>query len=156
LAEFDGTLLVVSHDRYFLDAIVTSTLVFEEDGRIVRHAGGYSDWLARRRALAVDEQPTKVTPQIGRDTREKPAQRKLSYKLQRELDSLPEQIERLEQRVAELRAIVTAPTFYQGPHGEVQTSLDELRAAEQELEAAVDRWAELEQQAAAAASGDSS
>jgi ATP-binding cassette subfamily F protein uup len=156
LAEFDGTLLVVSHDRYFLDAIVTSTLVFEEDGRIVRHAGGYSDWLARRRALAVDEQPTKVTPQIGRDTREKPAQRKLSYKLQRELDSLPEQIERLEQRVAELRAIVTAPTFYQGPHGEVQTSLDELRAAEQELEDAVDRWAELEQQAAAAASGDSS
>ena len=61
LAEYDGTLLVVSHDRYFLDAIVTSTLVFEEDGQVRRHAGGYSDWLTRHRALAVvDDEPTET------------------------------------------------------------------------------------------------
>jgi ATP-binding cassette subfamily F protein uup len=159
LAEYDGTVLVVSHDRYFLDAIVTSTLVFEDDGQIRRHAGGYSDWLARHRTLAVTDDPTAPTAQAAqtqRDTREKPAQRKLSYKLQRELDALPEQIERLEQRVAELRAVVTEPAFYQRPHGDVQQSLDELRNAEQEVETAVDRWAELEEQAAAAASGDAS
>ncbi|HUQ52354.1 MAG TPA: ATP-binding cassette domain-containing protein, partial [Gammaproteobacteria bacterium] len=104
LAEYDGTLLVVSHDRYFLDAIVTSTLVFEADGEIRRHAGGYSDWLERHRELAVTDEPTAPAGRVSRDTREKPAQRKLSYKLQRELDALPEQIERLEQRVVELRA----------------------------------------------------
>ena len=66
------------------------------------------------------------------------------------------QIEGLEQRVAELRAVVTEPAFYQRPHGDVQQSLDELRNAEQEVETAIDRWAELEEQAAAAASGDAS
>jgi ABC transport system ATP-binding/permease protein len=155
LAEYDGTLLVVSHDRYFLDAIVTSTLVFEDDGQVVRHAGGYSDWLERHRALAVTDDPTtKASAPSQRDTRAKQVQRKLSYKLQRELDALPEQIERLEGRVAELRAVVTEPTFYQRPHGEVQQSLDELRNVEQQVDSAVDRWAELEEQAAAAASGD--
>jgi ATP-binding cassette subfamily F protein uup len=155
LAEYDGTLLVVSHDRYFLDAIVTSTLVFEDDGHIRRHAGGYSDWLARHRALAVTDEPTAPAERGSRDTREKPVQRKLSYKLQRELDALPEQIERLEQRVAELRAVVTEPAFYQRPHQDVQRTLAELRSAEQEVETAVDRWGELEEQAAAVAGGDS-
>ncbi len=155
LAEYDGTLLVVSHDRYFLDAIVTSTLVFEDDGQVVRHAGGYSDWLERHRALAVTDDPTtKPKTQSQRDTREKPVQRKLSYNLQRELDALPVQIEQLERRVAELRVIVTEPTFYQRPHGEVQQCLAELRDAEQQVESAIDRWGELEEQAAAAASGE--
>jgi ABC transport system ATP-binding/permease protein len=157
LAEYDGTLLVVSHDRYFLDAIVTSTLVFEDDGQVVRHAGGYSDWLTRHRALAVNDEPaaaTATSAQHQRDTRDKQPQRKLSYKLQRELDALPGEIERLERRVAELRAVVTDPAFYQLPHGDVQQALEELRNAEQEVETAVDRWGELEEQAAAAASGD--
>jgi ABC transport system ATP-binding/permease protein len=156
LAEYDGTLLVVSHDRYFLDAIVTSTLVFEDDGHVRRHAGGYSDWVERHRALAVVDDPTAPEAQRQGDTREKQPQRKLSYKLQRELDALPDQIERLEQRVAELRTVVTEPAFYQRPHGEVHQTLGELRHAEHEVEAAVNRWAELEEQAAAAASGDGS
>jgi ATP-binding cassette subfamily F protein uup len=159
LTQYDGTLLVVSHDRYFLDAIVTSTLVFEDDGQVIRHAGGYSDWLARHRALAVNDEPTATTvttAQSQRDTREKQPQRKLSYKLQRELDALPAEIERLEGRVAELRAIVTDVGFYQRPHGDVQQALEELRSAEQEVETAVDRWGDLEDQAAAAASGDAS
>ena len=94
--------------------------------------------------------------QVSRDTRERPAQRKLSYKLQRELDALPDQIATLEKRVAELRVIVNDAGFYQRPHGEVQESLDALRDAEREVEVAVDRWGELEEQAAAAASGDAS
>ena len=156
LAEYDGTLLVVSHDRYFLDSIVTSTLVFEDDGQVRRHAGGYSEWLERHRALAVLDEPPTPALRVSRDTRERPVQRKLSYKLQRELDALPDQIATLEQRVAELRVIVNDAGFYQRPHGEVQQSLDALRDAEHEVEVAVDRWGELEEQAAAAASGDAS
>jgi ABC transport system ATP-binding/permease protein len=155
LAEYDGTLLVVSHDRYFLDAIVTSTLVFEDDGQVRRHAGGYSDWLERHRALAVVDTPDDAQVRDGRDTRQRSAPRKLSYMLQRELDGLPEQIARLEKKVAELRAVVNEPEFYRRPHSEVQESLDALRDAERDVEAAVDRWGALEEQAAAAA-GDAS
>jgi ATP-binding cassette subfamily F protein uup len=155
LAQYDGTLLVVSHDRYFLDAIVTSTLVFEDDGQVRRHAGGYSDWLERHRALAVADAPEDAEARDSRDTRQRSAPRKLSYMLQRELDGLPDQIARLEQKVAELRAVVNEPEFYRRPHGEVQETLDALRDAEREVETAVDRWGELEEQAAAAA-GDAS
>jgi ATP-binding cassette subfamily F protein uup len=155
LADYDGTLIVVSHDRYFLDAIVTSTLVFEADGHVRRHAGGYSDWLTRHLALAVADEPTATGSAENRDTRERPAQRKLSYKLQRELDALPAAIEKLEQRVAELQATASAPDFFRGEQKNVQAHLDTLQAAESELEASVDRWAELEQLAAAAASGAS-
>jgi ABC transport system ATP-binding/permease protein len=149
LTGYDGTLLVVSHDRYFLDAIVTSTLVFEEDGQVRRHAGGYSDWLTRRRALAVVDEPAAASSAGSRDTRERPAQRKLSYKLQRELDALPGAIEALERRVAELQVTASAPDFYRGEPQTVQAHLETLQAAQRELEAAVDRWAELEQLAAA-------
>jgi ATP-binding cassette subfamily F protein uup len=154
LADYDGTLLVVSHDRYFLDAIVTSTLVFEDDGQVRRHAGGYSDWLARHRALAVVDTPADAPSQDSRDTRSRPPPRKLSYKLQRELDALPDLISGLEQKLAELRGVVNEPEFFRRPPREVQESLDALRTAERELEAAIDRWAALEEQAAAA--GDAS
>ncbi len=153
LVEYDGTLLVVSHDRYFLDAIVTSTLVFEDDGEVRRHAGGYSDWLERHRALAVVDAPPETRAADSRNARPRQPPRKLSYKLQRELDALPDQIQRLEQKVAELRSVVNEPSFYSRPHGEVQESLGALHAAEREVEAAVDRWAELEEQAAAAGEG---
>jgi ATP-binding cassette subfamily F protein uup len=154
LADYDGTLLVVSHDRYFLDAIVTSTLVFEDDGQVRRHAGGYSDWLERHRALAVVDTPADASSQDRRDTRSRPPARKLSYKLQRELDALPDLISALEQKVAELRGAVNEPEFFKRPPREVQEALDALRDAEREVEAAVDRWAQLEEQAAAA--GDAS
>jgi ATP-binding cassette subfamily F protein uup len=155
LGEYDGTLLVVSHDRYFLDAIVTSTLVFEQDGEVRRHAGGYSDWLERHRALAVVDDPDEAAASGGGDTRTKSVQRKLSYKLQRELDALPDLVVRLEQTVFELRAVVSEATFYQRPQQDVQRILAELQAAERDAETAIERWAELEKQATAAATGDS-
>ena len=154
LAEYDGTLLVVSHDRYFLDAIVTSTLVFEDDGQIRRHAGGYSDWLARRRALAVTDSPEAAHEPDSADARVRPAARKLSYKLKRELDALPDRIAELEARVVELRGVVNDGAFYRKPQAEVQRFVNELELAEREVETAVERWAELERLAELAAAGE--
>jgi ATP-binding cassette subfamily F protein uup len=154
LAEYDGTLIVVSHDRYFLDAIVTSTLVFEHDGQIRRHAGGYSDWLARHRALAVKDSPSATSEPDRTDTRVRPAPRKLSYKLKRELDALPDQIAELEKRVMELRGVVNDGAFYRRPQAEVQRFVNELGLAEREVDTAVERWAELERLAELAAAGD--
>lgn len=154
LAEYDGTLIVVSHDRHFLDAVVTSTLVFEEDGLVRRHAGGYSDWLERRRGLAVVDKPVGTVARAAQPMereRERAAPRKLSYLLQRELDALPAEIELREQRVAELRKATIEPDFYRRPHAEMQKVLLELQEAELAVETAVDRWAELEALAADAA-----
>ncbi len=147
LVEYDGTLIVVSHDRYFLDAIVTATLVFESDGQVRRHAGGYSDWLERHRALAVTDTPAAVDKDEAQTERTKPAPRKLSYMLQRELDALPKDIEQLEARVGALRGTISDPAFYQQPHSDVQQQLAALQDLEERLERAVERWADLEQRA---------
>ncbi|HET7133164.1 MAG TPA: ATP-binding cassette domain-containing protein, partial [Gammaproteobacteria bacterium] len=151
LTEYDGTLIVVSHDRYFLDAVVTSTLVFESGGNVTRHAGGYSDWLERKRALAVVDTPKESAAPARERTDPPPPPRKLSYLLQRELDGLPARIADLETRVAELQAAAAAPDFYRRPQAEVQDGLAALAAAEGELDAALTRWTELEDQAAAIA-----
>ncbi len=156
MAEYDGTLIVVSHDRYFLDAIVTSTLVFESDGQVRRHAGGYTDWLERHLALAVTDTPTSEDKDASATERTKPASRKLSYLLQRELDALPQQIEQLETRVGALRATVSEPAFYQRLHADVQQQLTALQDLEHQLERAVERWAELEQLANDAATNSRS
>jgi len=128
-------------------------LVFEADGHVRRHAGGYSDWVLRNEALAVVDEPEAGARRTPAATRAKtqPA-RKLSYKLQRELDSLPAEIASLERRVAELRAVVVEPDFYRREQTTVQQHLAELQAAEHQLEVSVERWAELEQQGAAQAS----
>ncbi len=151
LADYEGTLIVVSHDRYFLDAVVTSTLVFEADGLVRRHAGGYTDWLERHRALAVVDTPAADTVAADRAHHEKRAPRKLSYKLQRELDALPSEIDKLEERLRRLRTTVSEPAFYQRPRADVEATLDELQELERRLDHAVERWAELESLADAAA-----
>jgi ATP-binding cassette subfamily F protein uup len=153
LTEYDGTLILVSHDRYFLDSVVTSTLVFEADGHVRRHAGGYSDWLARDGELAVIDTPIVETADNAKVERTKSLSRKLSYKLQRELDALPNEIEQLEARVGAQRDTVSDPAFYQRPHADVQEQLDALRELEEQLERNVERWAELEQLATDIATG---
>jgi ATP-binding cassette subfamily F protein uup len=158
LAEYDGTLIVVSHDRYFLDAVVTSTLVFESGGNVTRHAGGYSDWLERKRTLAVIDTPKETAAPPRERDQPPPPPRKLSYMLQRELDGLPARIEGLEAQVTELQASIAEPDFYRRPQPEIQDRLAALATAESELNAALERWTELEDQAAeiAAARGQTS
>ncbi|MCY3730390.1 MAG: ATP-binding cassette domain-containing protein, partial [Rhodospirillaceae bacterium] len=154
LCEYRGTLLVVSHDRYFLDKVVTSTLVFEEDGTVKRYAGGYSDWARLRRTLAVAEEAAPARPAEKPARRPPPSPaRKLSYKLQRELDALPDRIEALEHDLAAIEQEVNAEGFYRQPHAQVQRRLEALNALQQRLETAVERWAELEAQAQTARRG---
>lgn len=149
LVDYRGTLIVVSHDRAFLDSVVTSVLVFEPGGNIVRYAGGYNDWLGRGRALAEKDDPNRSAPDTASDRRSrKPRQsNKLSYKLKLELKRLPAEIETLEKRAAELEARTAEPDFYEQPFDTVRASLDELTATREVLERTLERWIELESQA---------
>ncbi len=147
LTVYGGTLLVVSHDRQFLDNIVTSTIVFEQDGRIQEYVGGYSEWLRHGRTLADTD-----TPQIQGGSRQQrdlptPERRptKLSYHEQRELEQLPLRIETLEGQMNRLEATVSATDFYRQPHGHVQPILDQLSTAQAQLEQAMSRWLSLQE-----------
>lgn len=175
LAEYTGTLIVVSHDRYFLDAVVSSILVFEPGGQIVQYAGGYSDWITRGRSLAVNDDPggrrgagasgqctaeAKVNPQGSAGTggaqavagAAKPVSGgKLSYKLKLELERLPQRIEALEAEVARITTQTNAAGFYEQDFAKVEPVLAALKAAQGELDAAIERWDELETLAASLA-----
>ena len=146
LCEYTGTLIVVSHDREFLDNVVTSTIVFEEGGKLQEYAGGYSDWARRGHALAVTDNPyeeeEKKRAAAERRKNRKPT--KLSYKDQRELDELPADIEKIEAAIEALQAAVAAPDFYTQDAELVQRKLQELSETEQLLEARMERWSELE------------
>ena len=157
LKAYAGTLIAVSHDRHFLDAVVTSTLVFESDGSIKRHAGGYTDWARHHRELAIVEEGAAQSAgqPTNRQGRPRKSTRKLSYKLQRELNTLPDDIERYEAALAALQAEVTAPDFYQQPYQHTQKRLAELAETEKRLEGAMDRWTQLEALAQEAAGQDS-
>jgi ATP-binding cassette subfamily F protein uup len=155
LCEYSGTLIVVSHDREFLDNVVTSTIVFEENGRIQEYVGGYSDWVRQGKRLAVTDNPYEAEERKRRAAerrRQRPAT-KLSYKDQRELDALPAEIEELEAAIAALQETVADPDFYSQESGTVRATLERLADAEAELEKRVDRWGELETLAASFRSG---
>ncbi len=149
LLDFDGTVLLVSHDRAFMDNVVTSLLVLEGDGRVTEEAGGYSDWEARggvlRSPAAAPAEPASggdPAPAPAAPRRERPA--KLSYKAQRELEQLPARIEALEQRQAELESAAASPDFYRGDHQQVANHLERLAEVQAELDRAYERWSELE------------
>jgi ATP-binding cassette subfamily F protein uup len=141
LLDFGGTVLLVSHDRAFVDNVVTSTLAFEGGGRVFEYVGGYTEWLRQRRS------PTemKAAAPAGRGTASRAtAATKRSYKEQREIEALPAQIEALEREQAELGEEVSQPAFYKRDAAEqtrVQSRLAQLPA---ELEVAYARWDELE------------
>ena len=145
LVEFGGTLLVVSHDRAFLDNVVTSTLVFEGEGRVQEYVGGYSDAMRQRRAaVAAATKPTAAPParKAATPARSKPA--RLGYAQQRELEALPARIEALDAEQAELSALASRPELYRrdpAEQGRVHARLAELAL---ELESAYARWAALE------------
>ena len=144
LLAFEGTVLLVSHDREFMDNVVTSLLVLEGDGMISEQAGGYSDW-EQRRAREHSRAPATATAPAAAAASPDPAKpRKMSYKDQRELEALPALIESLEQRQQALEQQVSDPGFYQGDHADVQRVTAELGQVQEDLEQAFERWSELE------------
>jgi len=148
LLEFDGTVLLVSHDREFMDNVVTSIFVLDGDGRVAEYVGGYSSWVEKGGRLTALEQQgdrmEKKARQVSGQPDQKPRSKKLSYKDQRELDALPSIIEQLEQRMETLQAEIASPGFYQGEYSETQVIMEQLAEAQSELETAFRRWQELE------------
>ncbi|MDH3416827.1 MAG: ATP-binding cassette domain-containing protein, partial [Gammaproteobacteria bacterium] len=146
LCEYGGTLIVVSHDRDFLDNVVTSTVVFEDDGRIQEYVGGYSDWLRQGKRLAEADNPfdAEARKRAAAQRRKQRKKTKLSYKDQRELDQLPEEIETLEASIATVHQEIAEPKFYSQDPETVQEALRRLADAEEQLELRVERWSELE------------
>ena len=151
LGDYNGTLLLVSHDRDFLDKTVTSVVIMEGDGVAEEFPGGYTDSLAQRRGTAPKRRretggkTVKGAAAAARGASQGGGRQKLSYKEQRELDQLPEQIERLQGKVEALQQQIDDPAFYQRDPEKFQEAVDALQKAENALEKAETRWLELEE-----------
>jgi ABC transport system ATP-binding/permease protein len=155
VANYAGTLLLVSHDRAFLDNVVTSTLVFEGHGQVNEYVGGYSDWLRQRRA-ADAAPPTSAAPAAAPPAPASPASapheaarvpskaRRLSYKEQRELKAMPDTIQRLEAEQLELQSAIADPKLFHGNPERGAAVLERLRSLAAEIETAYARWDALE------------
>lgn len=144
LLEYDGTILLVSHDRAFLNNVVTNTLVFEKDGIIQEYAGGYDDWLKQKNP---SENKAGDTRQKKKKTKERPkkeAGRKLTFKEKFELQELPGKIEVMESEQQDLVSKLADPAFYQESGEEVAETNKRLAELEKNLETAYGRWEELE------------
>tara|TARA_B110000858_G_scaffold36840_1_gene41413 strand:- start:12337 stop:14241 length:1905 start_codon:yes stop_codon:yes gene_type:complete len=146
LRDYSGTLIVVSHDREFLDNVVTSTVVFEEDGQAREYVGGYSDWVRQGHQLAETENiaVAEAKKHAVNDRRKTASKTKLSYKEQRELNQLPGKIELLESNVSTLQSEIASPDFYSNDSEHVQMTLSKLSEIEGLLEQRVERWGELQ------------
>ena len=143
LMDYPGTLLLVSHDRAFLDNVVTSTLVFEGAGRVGEYVGGYTDWLHQARKAVAGRGTTQAQTRTDSGPAARPAV-KLSYREQRELEALPARIETLETEQAELQERVSDSGFYRQPGEEIARALAQLETLNGELESAYARWEALE------------
>ena len=154
LGNYPGTVLLVSHDRAFLDAVVTSTIVLEGDGRVAEYVGGYSDWERQRGSAAApvdagtSEAAATTAPPAGAAPGPVPAappvRRKLSYKDQRELEQLPARIEALETELAAMTAAIADPAFYRQDAAAITAHNAALAERQQALQAAYARWEALE------------
>jgi ABC transport system ATP-binding/permease protein len=158
VSNFPGTVLLVSHDRVFLDRVVTSTLAFEGGGRVTEYVGGYEDYLRQRSQPA--SEPASPKPRSG-EGGPKPAggeggksrsgeagrpsgSRKLTYKEQKELDGLPKRIAALEEEQRKLQADIASPEFYKSPKDQIAAMLARAETVQVELDAALERWVELD------------
>jgi len=144
VANYAGTLLLVSHDRAFLDNVVTSTLVFEGRGQVNEYVGGYSDWLRQRKA--VDAAPPASAPPVSAPSaaRARAGARRPSYKQQRELEAVLQEIQRLEAEQVQLQAAIADPALFQGPAARGAAALQRLQSLTAEIENAYSRWHALE------------
>jgi ATP-binding cassette subfamily F protein uup len=143
LMDYPGTVLLVSHDRAFINDVVTSTLVFEGEGRVNEYVGGYDDWLRQRKQAApvvpVRKEETKQGPRPQVEKR-----RKLNFKEQKELETLPERIEALESERQKIHASMADPAFYRKSGSSVSETKARLEALEKELADVYARWDALE------------
>nr|VFK55586.1 MAG: ATP-binding cassette, subfamily F, uup [Candidatus Kentron sp. TUN] len=156
LLDYQGTLLLVSHDRAFLNSVVSSTLVFEGDGQVSEYVGGYDDWLRQR--VTAEPVPKKPPPlataqslsqprqTLGSADDNEPGNKKLSYKAQRELDLLPAKIQEIETEIEKIRAEMSAPHFYRQTSEKISAMTTKLADVEAELARNYQRWEVLEAQ----------
>jgi ATP-binding cassette subfamily F protein uup len=153
LANFEGTLILVSHDRTFLDNVVSSLLVFEGDYHVKEYVGGYTDWLRQRpkdwsfTAIGKGKTQSRQKSKTEKTTKAKPAEnkpRKLSYKEQRELEAMPAKIESLEAEQLELQENTSQADFYQQDQQTIASTMERLKAVNEELEQAYIRWEQLD------------
>ncbi|WP_020210399.1 ATP-binding cassette domain-containing protein [Gilvimarinus chinensis] len=155
LSQFGGTVLLVSHDRAFLNNLVSSTIAFEGGGQVREYVGGYDDWI--RQGGKWREPQTHAKPEIRSPSNNHDAsaavsqsakpqeKKKLSYKLQREFDALPGEIERLESELEALQAKASSDNFYSGDPAEVEAHMQAMAVAQEALDNCYERWAELEE-----------
>ena len=148
LLEYGGTVLLVSHDRAFLNNMVTSTIVFEGEGRLQEYVGGYDDWLRQRSAAAWPSQ-TSLKPGSKKQPRPPRAKRKLSYKETHELEGLPQKIAASEKDIQNLTATLNSPDFYvKNDVLKIKAANEQLAALTRELDETYRRWGDLEKLAA--------
>jgi len=150
LLDYDGTLLLVSHDRAFLNNIVTSTLAMDGTGQVIETVGGYDEWQKQNESAKPESKPRKVVVS-AEQTAQESASKKLSYKEQRaleaqqkELAELPQRIEKLEADIHSLTAEMASPVFYQQDSAEITRVVERLKSMQDELAQAYHRWEELE------------
>jgi ABC transport system ATP-binding/permease protein len=148
LADYEGTLLLVSHDRTFLDNVVTSTLVFEGNGKFGEYAGGYEDWERYQRPIPVLAEAQKAVKVNAQENAEKGKSigtpRKLTYKEERERQNLPDRIEALEAEQGELHKLMGEADFYRRSGDKIAASIERLETVKRELEDCYERWQFLE------------
>ncbi|AQQ09653.1 ABC transporter ATP-binding protein uup [Sedimentisphaera cyanobacteriorum] len=143
LAQYQGTIFIVSHDRAFLNNVVTSTLVFEGGGKVREYVGGYDDYIREKLNAAKAVRPEKKPAKQQKKSSEKP--RRLSYHEKKELEKLPEQIETLEEKLSGLHSDLADPDFYKSTPEQIAKSNTRLKDLEKQLEEKYDRWQTLEQ-----------
>jgi len=145
LSDYTGTLLLVSHDRTFLDDVVTSTMAFEGDGKVEEYVGGYEDWERQRSIKPVTLTKEKPVSSPKPAKRDQPTQKiKLSYNEKRELEKLPGKIEQLEQQQKTIEHEIASETFYKQDKQTITTTLTRLQKINDELGKAYSRWEELD------------
>ncbi|MEM7020630.1 MAG: ATP-binding cassette domain-containing protein, partial [Pseudomonadota bacterium] len=143
LADYSGTLMLVSHDRAFLDNVVTSTIVFEGNGELAEYVGGYEDWLRQCPKPAEAAKETSK-PAVKKSEPKAPQKQKLSYKEKRELELLPETIEQLEAEQSGLEQKTAEPGFYKQDKAAIAETMGRLEQISEELAAAYERWEYLD------------
>jgi ATP-binding cassette subfamily F protein uup len=151
VADYAGTLLLVSHDRAFLDNVVTSTLVFEGAGQINEYVGGYSDWLRQRKSAVPEASPAvkpartvAASPSGAGDSSAALKARRLSYNERRELTQLPEKIQSLEAEQVRLTTLINDPQVFQQNKDQGSQALQRLQVLAEELDSAYARWETLD------------